>query len=100
MILVGVIAALFALGLYGVLSRRDIVGVLASIEVMLSAAALLVVGLASSSGDIATAANGQAVGLFLIIVAASEAAVGMALLVAISRHRGSTRIDELTEVQG
>lgn len=95
-----VIAAFFALGIYGLLSRRDIVGVLASIEIMLGSAAMLAVVLASTMSDVDTAANGQAFGLFIVILAAAEAAVGLALLVTVASRRATTRVDELVEVQG
>jgi NADH-quinone oxidoreductase subunit K len=94
---------LFCLGLYGVLTRREIVAVLASVEVMLGGATLLLVVLASSvmgpsaGGDAAVAA--QATAVLLLAVVAAEAAVGLALLVALVR-RGRTSADELTEVRG
>lgn len=95
---------LFALGLYGVLSRRDVIAVLASVEVMLGAATLLLVGLASTmtagSGErLAEGALG-ALGLLIIVVAAAEASVGLALLVAVARRNSTTRVDELVEVKG
>lgn len=97
MIIVGVAAALFALGLYGVLTRRDIVAVLASIEVMLGGALVLLVGLAVGGSDVVRV---EGVALVVLVVAAAEAAVGLALLVAIARRTRRTRLDELTEVQG
>lgn len=97
MIIVGVAAGLFALGLYGVLTRRDIVAVLASIEVMLGGALVLLVGLAAGGSG---AVRVQGIALVVLVVAAAEAAVGLALLVAIARRTRRTRLDELTEVQG
>lgn len=95
---------LFAIGLYGVLTRRDIIAVLASVEVMLGGATMLLVGLASTftSGSGARVDNGalEAVGLLVIVVAAAEASVGLALLVAVARSMRTTRIDELMEVKG
>lgn len=98
--------ALFGLGLYGVLVRRDIVAVLASIEVMLGGALVLLVGLGSAARlapqavaqKAATSVEGIA--LMIVVVAAAEAAVGLALLVAVARRRGIARLDELTEVKG
>jgi len=96
-------AALFCVGLYGVLVRRDIIAVLASIEVMLAGPLVLLVSVAASiaagAGQRAQGAV-QAVGLIVLVIAAAEAAVGLALLVAVSRSRRVTRLDELTEVRG
>ena len=97
-------AALFSIGLYGVLVRRDIVGVLASVEVMLAGPLLLLVSIgaeqAHKAGGAAAGALVQSIALLVIVVAAAEASVGLALLVAVARARHTTRIDELTEVRG
>lgn len=87
---------LVSLGLYGVLTRRDLVAILAAIEVMLGGASLLLVAYAAAG---LTAATGQGYALIVLAVGAAEAAVGIALLVALVRH-GRTRIDEITEVRG
>jgi NADH-quinone oxidoreductase subunit K len=88
--------ALFAIGLYGVLTRRDLVAVLASVEVLAGAPLLLLVrfGLGTSQAGV------EAVGLLIIVVAAAEAAVGLGLVVAVARRMGTTRTDDLTEVRG
>ena len=88
--------ALVALGLYGVLTRRDLVAVLASVEVMLGGASLLFVAYAANGR---AAAIGQGFALIVLAVGAAEAAIGIALLVALVR-RGRTRTDEITEVRG
>lgn len=87
---------LVAAGLYGVLTRRDLVAVLASIEVMLGGAQLLLVAYEAGSS-----APGAAQGLTIIVlaVAAAEAAVGLALVVTLVQ-RGRTRTDEIEEVRG
>jgi NADH-quinone oxidoreductase subunit K len=94
---------LFSMGLYGVLTRREIVAVLASVEVMLGGATLLLVVLASTvlgpAAGTPAAVGAQAVAVLLLAVVAAEAAVGLALLVALVR-RGRTSADELTEVRG
>lgn len=102
-------AALFCLGLYGVLTRREIVAVLAAVEVMLGGATLLLVVLATSfvpdsladgaASVPAVASSGQAVALMLLAVVAAEAAVGLALLVTLVR-RGRARMTEIREVRG
>ena len=99
MMLLGVASLLFGIGLAGVLVRRDVVAVLASIEVMLGSALLLLVGL---GGTLSTAkpVNLQGVALVVLVVIAAEAAVGLALLVSVARQMRTTRVDELTEVKG
>lgn len=89
---------LFALGLYGVLSRRDLVAVLASVEVMIGAA--LVVLMAVGAGAAGPSSSLEAAGVLMLVLAASEAAVGLALLVAVAHRVRSTRVDDLTEVKG
>jgi NADH-quinone oxidoreductase subunit K len=94
--------AFVALGLYGVLTRRELIAVLASDEVMLGGATLLLVVLASSVQGPTPAAmlvSGEAVALLLLAVVAAEAAVGLALLVALVA-RGHSRTDEIAEVRG
>lgn len=93
---VTVAAALFCLGLYGILTRRDVVAVLCSIEVMLAGALVLLVGLGAESGS---AVRIEATALIILVVAAAGAAVGLALLIAVAQRARSTRIDELTEVR-
>lgn len=97
MTVVGVATGLFCLGLYGVLTRRDIVALLASIEVMLGGALVLLVGLGSSS---AAPVEIEGIALIILVVVAAEAAVGLALLVTAARRTRTTRIDEMTEVRG
>ena len=99
MMLLAVACVLFGVGLCGVLVRRDIVAVLASIEVMLGGALLLLVGLGATLTT-AQPARGQGIALIVLVVIAAEAAVGLALLVAVARQTRTTRIDELTEVKG
>jgi NADH-quinone oxidoreductase subunit K len=95
-------SALFALGLYAMLVRRDLIGILAGIEVMLAGSLLALVGLGAASNGGATTGSGvlQGVGVIVLVVAAAEAAVGFALLVALARTRRTTDVDELTEVRG
>jgi NADH:ubiquinone oxidoreductase subunit K len=96
-------SAFIALGLYGVLTRRELIAVLASVEVMLGGATLLLVVLASSMQRTTAAAavlvSGEAVALILLAVVAAEAAVGLSLLVALVA-RGHSRTDEIAEVRG
>jgi len=89
---------LFALGLYGVLSRRDLVAVLASVEVMIGAALVVLMAVGAAAGG--PSSQLEAAGVLMLVLAASEAAVGLALLVAVARRVRSTRVDDLTEVKG
>jgi NADH:ubiquinone oxidoreductase subunit K len=89
--------ALFSLGLYGVLTRRDLVGILASIEVLVGAPLVLLTGWGAGLGG---GAGIEAVGLLVVVLAAAEAAIGLALVVAAAGRVGTTRIDDMTEVKG
>jgi NADH:ubiquinone oxidoreductase subunit K len=97
----GVVVAcvIFCLGLYGVLTRREIVALLASVEVMLGGATLLFVVLGSTLQPVDAGVAVQGIALLLLAVVAAEAAVGLALLVALVR-RGRQSTDELKEVRG
>ncbi|AEV15793.1 MAG: NADH-quinone oxidoreductase subunit NuoK [Thermus sp.] len=88
-------ALLFALGVYGVLTRRTAILVFLSIELMLNAANLSLVGFARAYG-----LEGQVAALMVIAIAAAEVAVGLGLIVAIFRHRESTAVDDLSELRG
>ena len=101
MSLLVIACALFGIGLYGTLVRRDIIAILASIEVMLAGPLLLLVGLgASLNRGAASALKAEGIALVVIVVAAAEAAVGLALLVAVARRTRATRLDDLTEMKG
>jgi NADH-quinone oxidoreductase subunit K len=79
MSLLALTLGLFSLGLYGVLTRRDLIAVLASVEIMLGSATLLLVGLAAA-GTPTIAGEGavEATGVMVLVLAAAEAAVGLA----------------------
>jgi NADH-quinone oxidoreductase subunit K len=95
----GVIVAsgLFCIGLYAVLTRRDLIAILVGIEVMMAGALLLLVIVGARAAD---GGSIHATALLILVLAASEAAVGLALLVAAARALSTTRIDEMTEVRG
>jgi NADH-quinone oxidoreductase subunit K len=87
-------AILFSIGLYGLLSRRNAVGVLMAVELMLNSAALnfVIFNRYVAPGQV----DGQMMALFVIAVAAAEVVVGMAIFVALFRHRATvdvTRMD-------
>ena len=77
-------AILFAIGAFGVLTRRNVIVILLSIEIMLNAANLSFVAFSSARGDL----GGQVISLFVIAIAASEVAIGLAIAVLLFRNRG------------
>ena len=85
-------AALFCIGTFGVLARRNGVAVLMSVELMLNAANLALVAFSRFNNDL----NGQVFVFFIITVAAAEVAVGLALIVALYRKRRTTHVEDLT----
>jgi NADH-quinone oxidoreductase subunit K len=89
-------AILFCIGLYGALVKRNAVIVLLSIELMLNAVNLNLV--AFSKYGVVPSLTGQMFTLFTIAVAAAEAAVGMAVLIALFRARGTVNVDEYDEM--
>jgi NADH-quinone oxidoreductase subunit K len=84
-------AVLFTIGLCGVLLKRNALIVMMSVELMLNAANLTFLAFARQSGTLA----GHAVAFFVIAVAAAEAAVGLAIVIAIYRTRGAINVDEI-----
>ncbi|MFE8701835.1 NADH-quinone oxidoreductase subunit NuoK [Cytobacillus sp. FJAT-54145] len=88
---------LFCIGLYGALTKRNTVIVLISIELMLNAVNINLV--AFSKFGIAPSITGQVFALFAITVAAAEAAVGLAILIALYRNRKSVNIDEMNTMK-
>ncbi len=86
-------AALFSLGVYGVLSRRNAVLVLLSVELMLAAVNINLVAFDRVHAD--ALAGGQVFALFIIAVAAAEVGIGLAIVLLIFRNRRSANVDEL-----
>lgn len=86
---------LFALGLTGVLVRRNVLTVYMSLELMLTSAMLALVAFSKYNG----AMDGNLFVFFIITVAAAEVAVGLALIVALFRKRGTVNSDELSTLK-
>jgi NADH:ubiquinone oxidoreductase subunit K len=84
-------AALFSVGVYGVLARRNAVLVLMSIELMLNAVNVNLIAFAQRLGDL----NGQVFALFVIAVAAAEVGIGLAIVILIYRNRETINVDEV-----
>ena len=88
---IGLSAILFSIGIVGVLVRRNAIVIFLSIELMLNAANLAFVAFARQLGSI----DGQVIVFFVMTVAAAEAAVGLAIIVAVFRHRQTINADDL-----
>ena len=86
-------AALFAIGVYGVLARRNGVLVLMSIELMLNAVNVNLVAFGQFLQD--AALSGQIFTLFVITVAAAEVGIGLAIVILIYRNRETINVDEV-----
>ncbi len=95
-ILVG--AALFSIGLYGVITRRNAVLVLASVELMLAAVNINLVSFDIYVQD--QIHSGQILSLFVIALAAAEVGIGIAIVLMIYRNRQSADVDELNLMKG
>ncbi len=87
--------ALFTIGLIGVVTRRNLLVQLMSIELILNAANLLFVTFARFRGD----ESGQVIAFLVMAIAAGEAAVGLALVIAFFRHRRSVFVDDAAELK-
>ena len=86
---------LFAIGTAGVFLRRNLITVLLSIEIMLNAVNLSFVAFGRAAGDL----DGQIITFFVMTVAAAEAAVGLALVIALFRHRESLNPDAFASLK-
>jgi NADH-quinone oxidoreductase subunit K len=91
----GVSAVLFSLGVAGVLFRRNAIVIFMCIELMLNAVNLSFIALAQQLGP-----HGQVIVFFVMAVAAAEAAVGLAIMIAIYRHKSSINVSELNLLRG
>ncbi len=88
--------ALFVLGLLGMIVRRNLVTVLMSLELALNAVNVAFVGADYHMGLV----EGQIFALFIIALAAAEAAVGLGIIIAIFRYRLVDSTDEITDMRG
>ena len=91
----GLSAVLFAIGVLGVLVRRNVIVIFMAIEVMLNAVNLSFVTFARSLGSV----DGQVIVFFVMAVAAAEAAVGLAIILAVFQTRRTVNADELTSLR-
>src|SRR5919109_3062059 len=88
-------AILFAIGTAGVFMRKNLITVLLSIEIMLNAVNLSFVAFGRFLGSV----DGQIITFFVMTVAAAEAAVGLAIIIALYRHRESLNPDAFTSLK-
>jgi NADH-quinone oxidoreductase subunit K len=92
-----VAAILFTLGIFGIfLNRKNVIIILMSIELMLLAINLNLVAFSAYLGDLA----GQVFAMFVLTVAAAEAAIGLAVLVVYFRNRGSIEVEDINLMHG
>ena len=91
-------SGLFAIGLFGVLARRNAVAVLIGVELMLNAVNVNLVAFWRYVRP--TDPTGQIFAIFVLTVAAAEAAVGLALIISIYRTRHTIRVDEIDMLKG
>ena len=87
---------LFALGTLGVFLRRNVITVLMSIELMLNGANLAFVAFSRAAGTL----DGQVLVFFVMVVAAAEAAVGLAIVIALNRHKDTLDVDAFSVMKG
>ena len=92
-----VAAVLFTIGIFGIfLNRKNVIVILMSIELMLLAINLNFVAFSAYLGDLA----GQVFAMFVLTVAAAEAAIGLAILVVYFRNRGSIEVEDINLMRG
>ena len=89
-------AALFSIGVFGVIARKNAVMVLMSIELILLAVNINLVAFSTFGGTLI----GQVFALLILTVAAAEAAIGLAILVVYYRNRGSIAVEDINMMKG
>ena len=91
-------AVLFAIGLYGVLARRNLIDILISVELILKAASINF--MAFNRFLAPHPAVGQIITLFIMAVAAAEAAIALSIIIAVYRKLKTVNIEQATELRG
>jgi NADH-quinone oxidoreductase subunit K len=90
-------AILFTLGVFGIfINRKNVIIILMSVELLLLAVNINLVAFSANLGDLV----GQVFSLFILTVAAAEAAIGLAILVVYFRNRGSIYVDDINVMKG
>jgi len=93
---VGLSFVVFTIGVVGVLVRRNLLTVLMSIELMLNAVNINLVAFSRQLGDL----TGQVLSVFVIVVAAGEAAIGLAIVLSLYRLKTSVNLEDAAEMRG
>jgi NADH-quinone oxidoreductase subunit K len=88
--------AVFTIGVFGFLSRKNVIIIFMSIELMLNAVNINLISLSHYLQDL----RGQILAFFVIAVAAAEAAIGLAIVVAVFRNKATAHVDEIHEMKG
>lgn len=88
--------ALFVIGIFGIVARKNMITVLMSIELVLNSVNINLIAFSAQHGNL----TGQIFAIFTITVAAGEAAVGLGILISLFRLRETTSLDQATDLQG
>lgn len=89
-------AAVFSIGVFGFLTRKNIIIMFMSVELMLNAVNISLVAFSHYMQDL----RGQVMVFFIITVAAAEAAIGLAIIIALFRNKTTAHVDEMNEMKG
>jgi NADH-quinone oxidoreductase subunit K len=89
-------SVVFLIGMFGFLTKRNVIIMLLSIELMLNGVNISLVALSHYMQDL----RGQILVFFIIAVAAAEAAIGLAIIIAVFRNRTTPHVDEIAEMKG
>jgi NADH:ubiquinone oxidoreductase subunit K len=91
---------LFSIGLFGALSKHNVIGILMCIEIMLNAATIAVVAFSRYLAEDTVLLTGHVFALFVIVVAAAEAAVGLAIVITFYRNRETVDVAKADLMKG
>lgn len=89
-------AVVFSIGIFGFLTRKNIIIMFMSVELMLNAVNISLVSFSHYLQDV----RGQVMVFFIITVAAAEAAIGLAIIIALFRNKTTAHVDEMNEMKG
>ena len=89
-------AAVFAIGMFVFIARRNVILMFISIELMLNAVNINLVAMSHYLEDL----TGQVLSFFVITVAAAEAAIGLAIIIALFRNKETANVDDMREMRG
>lgn len=89
-------AVVFSIGVFGFLTRRNIIIMFMSVELMLNAVNISLVSFSHYLQDM----RGQVLVFFIVTVAAAEAAIGLAIIIALFRNKSTAHVDEMNEMKG